>query len=585
MHPSARAGRSSVLRLGLALALVMGGASLTAAMAATAPAWAAPTGPALGELERALASSHAAYDPAERMLRRPFSSPGYHTALTGGLVHPTRDSAGYAVGLLDTGNPEHLERAVAILRRIVALQDTDPASRTYGIWSWFLEEPLPKMSPPDWNWADFIGAQLLQVARDHRARLPANVAVQVDAAIVHACRAIKLRNVGPGYTNIAIMGAYVTLVAGETLDLVEFRDYGRERLRRFHAHTVENGSFEEYNSPTYTIVALHELSRLAAHVRDPESRPLIDDLVRRAWTEMATHFHVPTRQWAGPNSRAYRSLLPASSLAHIQRGTSGRVDFGVSAPDREAIRLPLVCPPDLEPMFTRLAAPRTVTQTFIRRHAIVGTTYLHPHYALGSVNQGDLWNQRRALLAHFGTPAAPGYLHLRFLKNGYDFSSAILHSAQREGLVLAAIDFVTNGGDTHISLQRVKDATITARDLRLRFELGGSGHSATVQVTSANTATIATGGITFHVTLARARFGDLTGRLETGASDTTRFLDVVLHHGPERTFKLDALEEAALAFVLSAGPHATPAIRTADGNVHLESENLATSARLVPYRR
>lgn len=441
------------------------------------------------------------------------------------------------------------------------------------------------MSPPDWNWADFIGVQLLQVARDHRARLPADLPAQVDAAILHACRAIKQRNVGPGYTNIAIMGAYVTLVAGETLDRAEFRDYGRERLRRFHAHTVENGSFEEYNSPTYTIVALHELSRLAAHVRDDESRPLIDDLVRRAWTEIARHFHVPTRQWAGPHSRAYRSLLPASALTLVQRGTSGRVDFGVSSPDREAIRLPLACPPDLEPWFTQLAAPRTEMQTFIRRNGTVGTTYLHPQYALGSVNHGDLWNQRRALLAHFGPVADPGYLHLRFLKNEYDFSSAMLHSAQREGVVVAAIDFVTNGGDTHVSLQRVKDATITARDLRLRFELGGSGRAATVRLTGENTATIATGGITFHVTLARARFGDLAGRLETGTRDTTRFLDVVFHHGPERTFKLDALEEAILGFVLSVGPHPAPTARTADGTFHLGIESLATSARLAPYRR
>jgi len=33
----------------------------------------------LARLDRALAPSHAQYDPAEQMLRRPFSSPGYHT--------------------------------------------------------------------------------------------------------------------------------------------------------------------------------------------------------------------------------------------------------------------------------------------------------------------------------------------------------------------------------------------------------------------------------------------------------------------------------------------------------------------------
>ena len=79
------------------------------------------------------------------------------------------------------------------------------------------------MSPPDWNWADFLGANLLQISRDHRDILDPDLLQQVDHAIVHACHAIIKRNVGPGYTNIAIMGAYVTLVAGELFQLPEIK--------------------------------------------------------------------------------------------------------------------------------------------------------------------------------------------------------------------------------------------------------------------------------------------------------------------------------------------------------------------------
>ena len=63
------------------------------------------------------------------------------------------------------------------------------------------------MSVPDWNWADFCGTQLLQVAIDHKDRLPADLQQQVKDSILYAGRAIKRRNVGPGYTNIAVMGA------------------------------------------------------------------------------------------------------------------------------------------------------------------------------------------------------------------------------------------------------------------------------------------------------------------------------------------------------------------------------------------
>jgi hypothetical protein len=548
--------------------------------------WTAPAPAHLARLDRALASWNSQYDPGERMVRRPFSSPGYHTALQGGFVHPTRDSLNYALGLLDTGRPADLARAVEVIRRVVALQDTQPASRTYGIWSWFLEEPLEKMSPPDWNWADFNGVTLLQIARDHRPRLPPDLARSVDDAIRHACRAIKKRNVGPGYTNIAIMGTYVTLVAGELLALPEFQAYGLERLTRFHQFTADNGTFEEYNSPTYTVVALLELSRLKAHVRTPAAQPRIDALVRRAWEELAHHFHAPTRQWAGPHSRAYSSLVSPSTLALIQRATGGRVDFGIDAPDREELRLPVACPADLEPHFSGLPEPRTVTQTFIKRSGTVGTTYLNPRYALGTINRGDLWNQRRALILHFGSAAAPGYLHLRFVKNGYDFSSAIFTGAQREGLVVGAVNLITNGGDTHISLDKVKGATIRARDLRLRFEFGGPAAAAVkIPPPGGATTTVDAAGLAIGIEILRARLGPADATFSAGGNAKIKWLDVVLYDGIEREFDLAALEEAVVAFVLSVGPHAQATATLAHGILALGCEGLSVSAPVKPAAR
>ena len=540
--------------------------------------WTPPTPTQLARLDRALALSHAQYDPVEHMLRRPFSSPGYHTTLTGGFVHPTRDSLAYAVGLLDTGRAADLERAVAIIGRVVALQDTDPAGKTYGIWSWFLEEPLAKMSPPDFNWADFNGVSLLQIARDHRARLPADLARAVDDSILCACRAIKKRNVGPSYTNIAVMGTYVTLVAGELYDLPEFKAYGLERLRRFYDYTIANGAFEEYNSPTYTIVALSELSRLQAHVRSPEARPMIDTLVHRAWEEIATHFHSPTRQWAGPHSRAYASLNRPATLAVIQRGTGGRVDLGADDPDREELRLPLACPPDLAPLFGPLNEPRTVTETFIMRTATVGTTYLHPKFALGSVSRGDLWNQRRPLLLYFGTAARPGYVQLRFLKNNYDFSSAIFTGAQHEGFAVGTVHLITDGGDTHISLDKVKAGKIRAHDLRLRFEIGGPA-AEQARVTASG---LSTPDLNVSVIFARARFDGRDAQITVGGDKTTQWLDAVFYTGPEREFDLAALDEAFTAFTLSVGAPVAPVIKLDHGRANVTAANLAVSAPLKP---
>ena len=114
----------------------------------------------LGEIDfdqdqfaKALESKHRHYDPEEKMVSRPYSGEGYHyhTDYKGNVVHPTRDSLNYAIECLDSGVPELCQRGVEILDTVAALQDTDKESRTFGIWSWYLEEPLDKMGAPDFR--------------------------------------------------------------------------------------------------------------------------------------------------------------------------------------------------------------------------------------------------------------------------------------------------------------------------------------------------------------------------------------------------------------------------------------------------
>ena len=548
-------------------------------------AWTMPDVAEQNRRDEALASRHRDFNPQENMLRVRVFNPGYHINLpTGSRGHSTTGSLSYALDLLDTGKPGNLTRAVAVLTKVLSIQDTDPASRTYGIWSWYLEEPLSKMKAPDFNWADFGGTTLLQVTRDHRARLPADLARAVDEAIVHAMRCIKKRNSPPSYTNIAVLGSYVTLVGGETLKLPEFVDYGRARLQRLHDYTVANGALEEYNSPNYTMLALRELTRLKADATDPVAQKTVDVLLRIAWEEVARHFHAPTRQWAGPHSRSYGSIMRGSQLEEIQQATDGRVNFGAERRRQGVNRIPLACPADLEPLFLPLKEPRTVVETFVKRYNRIGTTYLHPQFALGTVNHEDLWNQRRALLLHFGTHQKPGYMHLRFLKNDYDFSSAWLTTAQREGVVLGAVNFVTNGGDTHISLDMVKQAKFKARDLRLRLEFGGPGvESVKIENQAGSSdARITAGGLALSFNLSGARFGDLDGKLIAGGEDELRWLDVVFYSGEEREFNLAELSQAIVGFVFAVGSHGRVTSRLEDGRLLMQCDELSVAAPVRP---
>ena len=542
---------------------------------------------------KALSRQDERYDPTERMIRRPFSSPGYHTTLKGGYVHPTRDSLNYAVALLDSGQPERLERAELILRRVIALQDQDPNSRTYGIWSWFMEEPLDKMSPPDWNWADFCGAQLLQVAIDHMDRLPADLQQQVTESILHAGRAIKRRNVGPGYTNIAVMGAYVTLVAGELFDDAELADYGKARLKRFREHTFKNGSFSEYNSPTYSVVAIKELMRMLRHVTDAESQKRLHELNRFAWSHVARHFHPPSRQWAGPHSRCYATLLRDSTLAFIQRSTNGKVHFLSERETLESLdahRLDARCPEEFLHYFTELPEPRLEVETFARnagdRHDVIGTTYLHPDFTLGSINIGDLWNQRRPLLAYWKTESGVVAMRLRCLHDDYDYSSASLFTVQDRGDILGAVVFATDRGDTHISLDRLKNAAIKAKDLRVRLQFEGAiDHFNLPPKIEPNQLMMMTSG-TVHIgfNIPRAVFSHEPVRMETGRTDNTAYIDIIFYHDEQKEINFAKINEAAVIFALSVSTRPVSVLNSqlsinALGIIHRQSQVLAHWSR------
>jgi len=512
---------------------------------------------------RALARLDAQYDPAQRMLAGEFSSPGYHTTLTGGTVHRTRDSLKYAVALLDSGQADRLERAEAILTRVIALQDQDPNSATYGIWPWFLEEPLDKMSPPDWNWADFCGVQLLQVAIDHMDRLSEDLRPSVRASILHAARSIRRRDVGPGYTNIALMGTYVTLVAGERLDARDLFDYGRGRLQRFYDYTRQKGSFTEYNSPTYTPVAIEEISRMLKHVRDEPSREMLDWLNNFAWSHVARRFHPSSVQWAGPHSRSYSTLLSRATLAFLQRGLGDSIRLMPETEAWESLdahRLGIRCPDDLIVGFRSSGAEHVAVESFVTNssgeHDIVGRTYLHPNFTLGSVNLGDFWNQRRPLVGYWKDTGGPISVRVRMLHDGYDYASASLMTVQDKGDVLGAVLFVTDRGDTHISLDKIANGTIHARDLRLRLQFEGAvtGLTLSERLDLEEPVYFASGPVAGVFALHAVKFDGLTASLEAGRESNQAWVDVVLYRGSGRSFDFRKIEQAAIVFTLSMAP-------------------------------
>jgi len=434
----------------------------------------------LALLAAALELEDAAYDPAERMLKRHLGGEYlYHSALRNRDVHPTRDALDYALLLLEAGGDDRRRRAGEVIARTVALQDTDPESKWYGIWGWYMEEPPPQMTPAaDWNWADFNGSLLLLIENRHGAGLPDALRANIRESIRHAAASVRRRNVAMTYTNIAVQGTFVTLAAAELLGDRDLMAYATERLRRFARTVDETGSFAEYNSPTYVNVTIANLTRIRMVVKDAESRALAERIHERAWLHLGRHWHVPSRQLAGPMSRCYRTDI--GQPLWLQKALGGRLAFATLEEIRgrhvsvqaETAMLDYRCPASVAPLFLDPGAPRQHRELFLP--SVQGTTWLDRRYTIGSINRGNFWIQSRPLVGYWGEGGRTGgYFQMRFFKDEYDFASALIYTVQERNCVLGLVGFRTPGGDKHPSLDPVRNGEFQAARLRLRIDLSG----------------------------------------------------------------------------------------------------------------
>lgn len=515
-----------------------------------------------GVLGQYLEQCEKEFNPKTAMIATVLKGVGYHTRLPDGTtVHDTRGSLQYALAILQSADPALAPRAEAIIDRILTLQDTDPFSPTYGIWSWFYEEPLNKMSPPDWNWADFLGAYLAQMLAHHTKQLPTPLQARMRAALGHAAMSIFRRNVTLDYTNIAIMGGGVAAAAGELLSEPRLLDYGRERLRRVVERTGFHGSLPEYNSPNYTLVALDECERILHIVRDPGVREAAEQLRRIVWQIVAEHWHPRLQQWTGPNSRAYQDRLNPGTARCLREHTGLPIQphpsqSAASGRVSPSLIPPVPCPTDLLPRFSTLpAVPYETTGRLVRLNGDrvrpeererTGTVWFAEDACLSSVNHDDLWNQRRPLLAYWSAPGDPAVvLRLRFLRDGRDFASIYVRNAQQGPRVLSLFSALSDHGDFHCHLDRPADGIFHTRDLRLRYELTGVG---------ANAAQIAPGLFALGAGLWRAaihtvtgQFGAQTVRWESGQDATKAWVDAICYSGPEQAIHFPTLSAVRLA--------------------------------------
>lgn len=423
---------------------------------------------------------------------------GYHTRRTG-VTHVIRSTAEYAAAVLLLKQKAEYERAFAALRKICDLQDKREGSDTYGLWPYYLEESLEEMLAPDYNWSDFIGKELIGICLCCKTELPKELYKTLKEAIRAAMECSIRRNVAADYTNMSIMSCMTIVSAGELLEEERYLREGHARLEKLIEYTEFNGSFSEYNSSSYVLVALHEINRMRTFFKDSDSLLKAEKLNWYAWKMLAEHYNCSIGQLTPPQARAYRDLENGSLAFTIWNGTGGR--FGAPATEKtveaggvsiEELCFPSICPEELIDLFTQ--KERFLADTYYRTNQIrtkeedtiiireidspdlTAYSWQTSKYSMGAFAFCDTWNQRRNCMVVWDKDS-PKYFRLRCMNGDYDFCSGIVNASQNRNRILGHLGLVSDRGSFHYILDKRKDGVYETDALYFCFELGGeTGH-------------------------------------------------------------------------------------------------------------
>lgn len=481
---------------------------------------------------------------------------GKHNAPTGYISHfeqgtkvrSTRAAMSRAAQLLSSDEARRQKEGCRVLGNILKYQDCNPESKTYGVWPWYVEEPLEEMLAVDYNWADFLGATLISILEDYPDRLPKELLEQTKAALDRCCVCIIRRDVMPKYTNIAYMGAVVTAAGGEILQKPDYLEYAKKRMERNIAAFEEIGGFCEYNSPTYTFVVLEEMERALQYVKDEQFRAMAQKMHKEVWKMIAAHFHPATRQWAGPFSRTYSDLLRPQDLTRIL-GRVGLVPLEQKA-NAVPVPTPLPCPEEFKAFFTRtLETPVVLHENYNNSRENFresGAVYLDSDLCFGTASYYTFWFQTRGMAAFWNDSAGrPVALKQRFLHNGRDFASAAGRTRQENRRAVTAYNLLSNCGSLQPGQDRPKDKTFLAESFQIVYELTGS-EECTINQINETQYELSAGKIRAVIHIcpsSRFESAPIVWKTESDTDKKTVRLIGVCYSGEEKAFNMERMGE------------------------------------------
>ena len=266
-------------------------------------------------------------------------------------------------------NGSHAGEAAGAYAMAEELQDRDPDSATYGNFRWYQKNDRPR----DLNAVEFCVATGIVTWMQCRDRLNDEAGERLERLLRLSAEGIRRHEVLVTYTNIYLKKAWNAIAVGENLDLPDLAEEGYGMFETWFGYTAENG-IHEYLSPSYYIVDMDSLEKMAQWAGRPEARRRAGDVLTYLWCDVAANWFAPCDRLGGAHSRDYDYLTGKSTGLHARMREILEEEIAWTAGPSPAAAMRDL----LE------TTPRTVHQSWGDRPEQTASQYVGRRFSIGS---------------------------------------------------------------------------------------------------------------------------------------------------------------------------------------------------------
>lgn len=193
-----------------------------------------------------------------------------------------------------------------MLLKVLRLQDTDPASPTYGHWPLRLD-PVPKEAQPDPLPVELMGSLMVYFYRDHQEYMSPPLQAAFEAAFEHIYRSRFFAKEIGHFNHHEAKYTAAKLIFGNLFRDYELVEDGHRSLVRMLRHVRENG-MAEYGALPWFWHWVQAFTAAWELVDDVDINRDLGDMLDFLWHERSLYYLKGA--WVGPHSRAWPHDVP-----------------------------------------------------------------------------------------------------------------------------------------------------------------------------------------------------------------------------------------------------------------------------------